>query len=80
MKEDYEVRLRRHEQLKMREAAEAERQAEELRRQAEEEEARRRRDAMARAAQDKCVGDTGGRRGDPACTPVAMWTSMHRTP
>ncbi|EFJ40533.1 hypothetical protein VOLCADRAFT_121713 [Volvox carteri f. nagariensis] len=52
-KEDYEARLRRHEQIKMREAAEAERQAEELRKQAEEEEARRRRDAMARAAQEK---------------------------
>ncbi|GLC38649.1 hypothetical protein PLESTB_000456300 [Pleodorina starrii] len=53
IKEDYEARLRRHEQIKMREAAEAERQAEELRKQAEEEEARRRRNAMARAAQEK---------------------------
>ncbi|GIL51578.1 hypothetical protein Vafri_7539 [Volvox africanus] len=52
-KEDYDARLRRHEQIKMREAAEAERQAEELRKQAEVYEARKRRDAMARAAQEK---------------------------
>ncbi|PNW85504.1 hypothetical protein CHLRE_03g189605v5 [Chlamydomonas reinhardtii] len=52
-KEDYEARLRRHEQIKIREAAEADRQAEELRRQAEVDEARRRRDELARAAQDK---------------------------
>ena len=55
-KEDYEARLRRHEQIKIREAAEADRQAEELRRQAEVDEARRRRDELARAAQDKWVG------------------------
>ncbi|GFR40487.1 hypothetical protein Agub_g1054 [Astrephomene gubernaculifera] len=53
VKEDYEARLRRHEQVKMREAAEAERQAEELRKQAAVEEEKRRRDALARAAQEK---------------------------
>ncbi|KAG2448186.1 hypothetical protein HYH02_006771 [Chlamydomonas schloesseri] len=52
-KEDYEARLRRHEQIKIREAAEADRQAEELRRQAEVEDAKRRRDELARAAQEK---------------------------
>eukprot|EP00198_Chlamydomonas_reinhardtii_P002531 XP_001691867.1 Paf1 complex component [Chlamydomonas reinhardtii] len=61
-KEDYEARLRRHEQIKIREAAEADRQAEELRRQAEVDEARRRRDELARAAQDKWAGDKGGRK------------------
>ncbi|KAG2487876.1 hypothetical protein HYH03_013459 [Edaphochlamys debaryana] len=53
VKEDYEARLRRHEQSKIREAAEAERRAEDLRRQAADEEARAKKEAMARAAQEK---------------------------